>query len=192
MNNSQKHVIIAGVPRAGKTTLCSFLANSTKYQHLTMDTITKALEVSFPETGIVHTKCWDFLDTSKKLIKFVQNIVSTYKYDKLPYRLALDLYHITPQDYIENIDKDCCSIYFLGYPDISLEEKFNQIRIFDNDYDWTSRRKDDELLEEIDKYIEISKFLKDECHRYKLPFINVSNNRDEILKSIANQIIRNN
>lgn len=33
MNTSRKHIIIAGVPRAGKTTLCSYLANSLKYQH---------------------------------------------------------------------------------------------------------------------------------------------------------------
>ena len=37
MNDNKKHIIIAGVPRAGKTTLCSYLANSLKYQHLAMD-----------------------------------------------------------------------------------------------------------------------------------------------------------
>ena len=31
-----KHIIIAGVPRSGKTTTCSILANSNKYQHICM------------------------------------------------------------------------------------------------------------------------------------------------------------
>lgn len=97
MNNIQKHIIIAGVPRAGKTTLCSLLSNSSKYQHLTMDAIVMALEAAFPETKIKHTDCWDFLPTSKQLIKFIQEIIKTDNYSKLPYRLALDLYHITPR-----------------------------------------------------------------------------------------------
>ncbi len=192
MNNAQKHVIIAGVPRAGKTTLCSLLSDSSRYQHLTMDAIVMALESAFPETKIKHTDCWDFLPTSKQLIKFIQEIITTDNYAKLPYRLALDLYHITPQEYAENINKEYCSIYFLGYPDISVQEKFKQIRIHDTIYDWTSQREDKIVLEHIEKYIEISQFLEEECRKYQLPFINVSNNREEILKKLANEIIQDN
>lgn len=141
MNTEQKHIIIAGVPRAGKTTLCSYLAKSLKYQHLAMDTIIMGIEVAFPQTGVKHTDRWDFLSTDKKWIKFIGKITSTSNYDKLPYRLAFDMYHITPQEYVENIDINCCDILFLGYPNISIDEKFNQIREFDSKYDWTSRER---------------------------------------------------
>ena len=72
MNNEKKHIIIAGVPRAGKTTLCSYLANSLKYQHLTMDAIVIALEKAFPQTGVKHTDCWEFLPASEKIIPFIK------------------------------------------------------------------------------------------------------------------------
>lgn len=188
MNNNKKHIMIAGVPRAGKTTLCSYLANSGKYQHLAMDAIVIGLEVAFPETGVIHTDCWDFISTSKKWIKFIKEMGSNTNYDKLPYRLALDMYHITPQDYNDNIDKKCSDIYFLGYPNISLEEKFEQIRKFDTMYDWTSKRDDAIVKKHIQEYIEISKWLQEECKKYELPFIDVSIDREKILKQLANKI----
>lgn len=188
MNTSRKHIIIAGVPRAGKTTLCSYLAKSLKYQHLTMDAVVKGIQYAFPETGVAHTDRWDFLKTSKDLINFIKKVSSTCTYDKLPYRLAFDIYHITPQEYSENIDKNCCDIYFLGYPNISLEEKFKEIRKFDTEYDWTSKRDDEIVKTHIKDYIEISKWLEEECKKYNLPFIDVSQGRESKLKELANKI----
>lgn len=61
------------------------------------------LEVAFPETGVKPTDCWKFISTSKQWIKFIKKISSTSNYDKLPYRLAFDMYHIIPKEYAENI-----------------------------------------------------------------------------------------
>lgn len=189
MNKSRKHIIIAGVPRSGKTTVCSELAKSLKYQHLAMDAIMIAFEETFPETGVLHTDCWNFIETSKNFIKFMNILSKTGNYDKLDYRLAFDLYHITPKDYYENIDKSCCEIYFFGYPDIDLDEKFRQIRLYDTEYDWTSKKEDSIVIDHISKYIEISKWLESECKKYNLTFINVSKNREQVLDNFVKKII---
>ena len=190
MNKSQKHIIIAGVPRSGKTTICSKLAKSLKYQHLAMDAIMISFEKAFPKTGVLHTDCWDFIETSEKFIPFMQSLSSTATYDKLGYRLVFDLYHITPKDYYENIDKDCCDIYFLGYPDVLLEDKFNEIRSYDTEYDWTSKESDSVVKEHLSKYIEISKWLEQECKKYNLPFINVSKNREQVIDNLVQEILK--
>lgn len=190
MNTSQKHIIIAGVPRAGKTTLCSYLAKSLKYQHLAMDAIIMGIEVAFPETGVKHTDRWDLLSTGKNWTNFIKKISSTSNYDKLPYRLAFDMYHITPKEYIENIDSSCCDIIFIGYPNISIDEKFKQIRQFDSIYDWTSQRDDSIVKEHIKDYIEISKYLQEECKKYNLTFIDVSEDRENKLRDVANKILK--
>ena len=44
----QKHIIIAGVPRTGKTTTCMKLGNSNKYQHICMDAVVSAFEQVYP------------------------------------------------------------------------------------------------------------------------------------------------
>ena len=186
--DKRKHIIIAGVPRAGKTTLCSYIASSLKYQHLAMDAIVIALESAFPKINVRHTDRWEFKETSKNWINFIKEIVTNDIYEKLPYRLVLDIYHITPKEYNESIDRNNCDIYFLGYPNISLEEKFKEIRELETVYDWTSKKSNQILKEHIKDYIEISKWLQSECKKYEISFIDVSNNRDTILKQLSKQI----
>lgn len=188
MKAPKKHIIIAGVPRAGKTTICSKLASTLQYQHLAMDWVLMALEKAFPQAGVCHTDCWDFVETSKTFIKFMKEAVETDNYDKFDYRLAFDLYHITPKDYFENIDTKYCEIYFFGYPNITVEEKFKQIRQFDTPYDWTSQREDEVVIEHITKYIEISKWLKTECEKYQLPFIDISEDREKVIEEFVSKI----
>lgn len=189
MNKSRKHIIIAGVPRAGKTTICSKLAQSLKYQHLDMDSILISLEKAFPLTGVLHTDCWEFIETSKIFVKFMKEFSKTRNYDKFAYRLAFDLYHITPKDYCENIDPNDCEIYFFGYPNISAEQKIKEIRKYDTKYDWTVNCNDSLLTNHITKYIEISKWLQKECKNYNLPFIDISNNREKVIENFVKDIL---
>lgn len=191
MNKIKKHIIIGGVPRAGKTTICSLLAKSLKYQHLEMDSIVISFEKAFPMTGVLHTDCWDFIKTSNRFIPFMKELSKTSAYDKFDYRLAFDLYHITPKDFYENIDKEKCEIYFFGYPNISVEEKFKEIREFDTEYDWTNKCDDNIVIEHIKLYIEISKWLQSECKKYNLPFIDISNDREKIIEEFVKEIIKN-
>ena len=73
---------------------------------------------------------------------------------------------------------------------ISIDEKFKQIRQFDSIYDWTSQRDDSILKEHIKDYIEISKYLQEECKKYNLTFIDVSKDRENKLRDIANKILK--
>lgn len=190
MDTDKKHIIIAGVPRVGKTTVCSKLAQSLKYQHLAMDAIMIAFEEALPKMGIKHTDRWDVVETSKQIIKFVARMAQTGNYDKLDYRVAFDLYHITPKDYFENVDKGCCDIYFLGYPNITVEEKLKEIRKFDTQYDWTSKKSDDIIIEYLKDYIDISKWLQEECKKYQLPFVDVSHNREKVIDDLVRNILK--
>ena len=71
---------------------------------------------------------------------------------------------------------------------ISLEEKFRQTRKFDTVYDWTNKTDDEIVKKHIKDYIEISKWLQNECKKYGLPFIDVSVEREERLKELADKI----
>jgi len=48
----KKHIIIAGVPRVGRSTLSQLIAKQMGYQHISMDSIIAGIEQIFPETGI--------------------------------------------------------------------------------------------------------------------------------------------
>lgn len=184
-----KHIIIAGVPRSGKTTLCHKLSLSHKYEHFAMDSIVMAFDQAFPEIGVLHTDCWDFIETSEIFIQFMKKISMTDNYDKFDCGIAFDLYHITPKDFYENIDRKYCDIIFLGYPHISIEEKFNQIRTFDTKYDWTNERDDELVKKHVKDYIDISKWLQNECKKYNLCFIDVSEKREQVINKLLEKIL---
>lgn len=190
---SRKQLIIAGVPRVGKSTLCHELARRGHYEHIESDTLSFAFQNTFPETGISHTDLWKLKETSKPFSKFlsswVNEIQNSGNCKKIDYKVVLDLYHIVPEDFNTYFSKENCDIYFLGYPNISVEEKLKQIRHFDTVDDWTLNTSDEKLRMHIETYIEISKYLQEECQKYGLPFIDVSKNREEVLEKLINEII---
>lgn len=48
----KKYIILAGVPRAGKSTASQIAAKTLGYQHISMDSIIAGIEKVFPETDI--------------------------------------------------------------------------------------------------------------------------------------------
>lgn len=48
----KKYIIIAGVPRAGKSTVSQMIAKRMGFQHISMDSIIAGIEKVFPETGV--------------------------------------------------------------------------------------------------------------------------------------------
>lgn len=113
-----KHIIIAGVPRSGKTTACSMLANSNKYEHICMDAIVGSFQKVFPQLEITtYTDNPDTMveDMSKKLTPFINSLVTANNYDKLNYKLVIDVLELVPKDYYYNIDKNFADIYFFRY-----------------------------------------------------------------------------
>lgn len=48
----RNNMIIAGVPRAGKSTISHLLSRQYGYQYISMDSIIAGFEKCFPETGV--------------------------------------------------------------------------------------------------------------------------------------------
>ena len=51
-DNMKKYIIIAGVPRAGKSTVSQMITKKLGYQHISMDSILAGIEKVFPETNV--------------------------------------------------------------------------------------------------------------------------------------------
>lgn len=52
---------------------------------------------------------------SKKLTPFINSLVTANNYDKLNYKLVIDVLELVPKDYYYNIDKNFADIYFFRY-----------------------------------------------------------------------------
>lgn len=101
--------------------------------------------------------------------------------------LLVDTYHLVPEDYIKFINTDKCAIFFVGYPDISPQEKLKEMRTFDKREE-NRILTDDELLENLKKKIDESNYLERECKKYHLPFINTSYERDTVINDSIDEI----
>lgn len=119
---------------------------------------------------------------SKKLAPFINTMIQDEEQ-----LLLLDTYHLVPEDYIKFINTDKCAIFFVGYPDISPQEKLKEMRTFDKREE-NRILTDDELLENLKKKINESIYLKRECKKYHLPFINTSYERDKVINDSIDEI----
>lgn len=182
--NTEKHIIIAGISRGGKTTICEEISKRTNYKHIILDQIVRGFQNNFPEIGITHSD--NIKNVSKRFAPFINSMIEDMPCSE--HLLLLDTYHIVPEDYIKYINKRFCEIYFVGYPDILPQERLKEMRMYD-------KRKeniiltDEELLRRCIKLIDESKYIQKECKKYNLPFINTSYKRNEIIDNFINKIL---
>ena len=129
---------------------------------------------------------------STKLINILAHLVQTEKYDDLDYRMLVDMYQLMPEDYIKKISPQYCKVYFVGYPNISVEEKYEKIRKNETKWDWTRTVNESELKEKIKVYIQESQLIQNQCEKYNLPFFDFSYDIDKSTNDIVDYVLKDN
>jgi hypothetical protein len=136
-----------------------------------MDYFTSSLKHNFKETGILSNIIID-RESSKKLSLLLSRVINIM--NDTDEKFIIDSAHLYPEDIYPYIDTEKWDIYCLGYPNTTVEEKFNEIRKYDTSADWTYKRKDEELKDIISKLINISKEMKETCEKLNIKFIDTS------------------
>ena len=91
-----KYIIIAGVPRAGKSTVSQMIAKQMGFQHISMDSVIAGIEKVFPETKIdTHAsieaqKNLEFI--SSKIAPFIRAMMNSGEYDECDYGVIIDVF----------------------------------------------------------------------------------------------------
>ena len=101
----KKHVIIAGVPRSGKSTISQKISAHLGYQHISMDSVIAGIESVFPETGIqtdADTDLWENIQyISAKMALFIRAMIDSGEYEECDYGMVIDIFQLLPQHYIQ-------------------------------------------------------------------------------------------
>ena len=184
----KKHIIIAGVPRAGKSTVSKLVSKTYGYQHISMDSIIAGFERCFPELGIntyADMSSMEILFTiSGKIAPFINAMMKSGEYADLGDAMVLDVYQLLPEDYIKFIDRSLCDIYYLLTADVTPEERFEIQKKYDTPRDYTYYKSDDELKEGCVYLVEQSKLIREQCLKYGLPYYETSRNREQVFNSL--------
>ena len=179
-----KHIFIGGVAKSGKSTLAEKLCQNKNYNHIPLDYFASSLKHNFPETKITSNVIINE-ESSKNLSLLLSRVINIMNDKEEPF--IIDSAHILPKHIMEYMDLNKWDIYFIGYPNITKEDKFNILRKYDKETDWTRKRTDEELLNTLDKLVTLSKQIEQECLELNIPFIDTSK---DLIKDIDNYITK--
>lgn len=160
-------VIVAGVARAGKTTLASRLATA-GFNSIPGDAIVSSFQAVYPEIGIGH----EGSDRDKAKVFLPWLSAFTSRLCKLDRDYVLDTAKLLPEDAPKLMSDLNAQVVFLGFPQVGRSAKLQAIRLHpDSDKDWTIGVPDPLLLEMIDGMIGYSQKLEAQCRQYGVPFV---------------------
>ncbi len=182
----KNNIIIAGVPRAGKSTVSHILSQEHGYQHISMDSIIAGFEKCFPETGVSTYQGLSSLDTlriiSSKMAPFVRAMLDSVEYDEFAPGIVLDMYQLLPEDYDKYIRGANCEIVYFITSDVTPEERFLIQKKYDTEKDYTFYKSDEELREGAEYIVEQSILMKEQCEKYGLPYYETAREREEAFR----------
>lgn len=188
----KKYIIIAGVPRAGKSTISQRIAKQMGYQHISMDSIIAGIENVFPETGIntdaaaEPRKNLEFI--SSKVAPFIRAMMDSGEYDEGDYGVVIDVYQLLPKDYVQFLKSDRCEIYYFLSSDVTATERFEILKKFDTPKDYTYYHSEEENKKDCEGIVNISHFMKEQCVSCDLPYFETSHNRETVLDKFMSSL----
>ena len=170
-------VILAGVARSGKTTVAERLHRTLGLSLIPVDLLISSFEDNFPELGILSGQHLHN-ETSHNVFNFLHRYIHLHE-EWQNYQFIMDTTHLLPQQVAEHgLDKKY-RVAFLGYPNISVDEKLSQIRLHRTlQADWTQDETDDQLRPIIRQMIALGQTLQTDCARYNLTFFDTSQDFD--------------
>jgi hypothetical protein len=192
----KNNLIIAGVPRAGKSTLSHALSREYGYQHVSMDSVVAGFESVFPELDVAW---WpskapgvpplDVLQAaSDKIARFIAAMLDSGEYDEFEPGMVVDVCQLFPSDYMKYLNGKNCEIMYLITSDVTPEERFQIQRSHDTAKDYTFYDSDDVLRAGCAQLVEQSKYLKEQCVKYGLPYHETAKDREKVLERCMKSI----
>lgn len=179
----KNNIIIAGVPRAGKSTVSHLLSKKYGYQHISMDSIIAGFEKCFPETGVNTYQGLSSLETlrviSCKMAPFVRAMLDSSEYDEFEPGMVLDMYQLLPEDYDRHIRGANCEIAYFITSDVSPEERFLIQKKYDTEKDYSFYKSDEELREGAECIVEQSIIMRKQCEQLGLKYYETATEREQ-------------
>ncbi len=182
--------ILGGAARTGKTLISRRITKEKGIPCFSTDFLISSLQRGAPELGIKHGQ--SFIPKAKRLWKFTKPLMKSFISDADTYIIEGDgLLPLQAKEiYKEYPDKvrSC----FLGFTDINKQDKLALIR--KHEYlpdEWTSKHTDKKVIGFIENLIKISKYLKAECKKHSITFIEVGNDLSKIEKKVMDVFFNN-
>jgi hypothetical protein len=167
--------LVSGASRAGKTIIAKKTAAKKGISYFSIDWLVMGFTNGIPEYGIhdllfpdeIAERSWSFLKAM-----FESMIWSDVNY-------IIEGEAILPELIIELLKKhpDKLKICFVGYTDVDLDEKVNDVKKFScGETDWLNDKPDEYILDHVKNMVAHSIKIKKSCKEHTLKYFDTSKN----------------
>ncbi len=179
-----KHVIICGTCRSGKTLLALKLKELVpELNYLSADIATLALK-KVSDKDFARKDVSEFQD-------FLYEIYYRYKKYNEGY-LMIEGVYIKGDDSVLKYNSPDTIIVFVGRPQLTPEESFNEIRESEKHVDsWTKSKTDEHILRMTKGEIAEDKRNLEFCKQHGFYFLDTSHNRMTAIENFAKELAKN-
>jgi len=174
--------IIGGAARSGKTLLARKAVAEKKIPYFPLDAFLFSIIRGVPQLGIKYEN--SFIDRSTKSWPIYRHLFNSFLNEENDFILEGDSILPSQVHELQTGSKliKCC---FVGYTKLTTNEKLTFIRIHhQGKADWTRNLSDEQMLLEIDKIIEFSKYLQIECQKYDIKYFDISEDFEGVHQEI--------
>lgn len=179
-------ILIAGVPRSGKSTVAKSLDKRLGGSYIPFDSIVSTMGNLFPEHGIMHTN--ESKAVSQKIAVFLNEFLKHLNYERISY--IIDVYPLFPED-LTAMNCRNVVVCFFGYPSVDVNAKVKAIREHAQSDDWTESISDQQLSGYVERYIQESARMREQCRRSAYVFYDTGTRFGEVIQQAIHFLIKN-
>ena len=177
-----KNIAIFGSSRSGKSTLAKMISKKYPNYHIIIgDDIRWAFQETLPNNNINSKGGIGMIEDFPNFLSCL--FYKSIKRNKGIFNYIVETCDITPQKAAKLFNKENTILLFLGIPNQTIKQHFEEIRKYETENDWTYNRNDEQILEHSKHWITKSKEYEKECKRLNIWYVDTSFNRTEILEN---------
>ncbi len=164
--------IISGTSRSGKSTMAKHLFEDLNIPMLSTDVLMMGFQLGMPDLGVDHLK-WahENADIMWPVLKGMIQTLITNKEDYIFEGESFNAVHL--RELLDEYPGKVKALY-LGYIDISVEEKYQEIMTYSEPGDWLIAYDKKYIMGHINNMIKLSKQVQKECEEYRIPYFDTS------------------
>ena len=182
-----KNIAIFGSSRAGKSTLSKMISKKYPNYHIIIgDDIRGAFKETLPNNNINSKGGSGMVDDFPNFLSCL--FYKSIKRNKGIFNYIVETCDITPQKASELFNKDNTIVLFIGTPNQSINQHFEEIRKYETEIDWTCDQTDEEIIEHSKHWIAKSKEYKKQCEELDIWYVDTSFNRTAVLENTLHLI----
>ena len=165
--------LISGASRSGKTMIAERILEQKNTPYISLDWLVMGFTNGMPECGIHDLLFPD--DIAQRLRGFLRAMCESILWQETD--CVIEGEAILPELVSELLNKypDKIKICFLGYTDISVDEKAASIQKYSTGAtDWLSKKPDEYIHDHINNMVRHSRRIKSGCEKYHLSYFDTS------------------